>query len=201
MTAQINKGRAALLLIAGIPVVIILASSWLWYYVASGRLDLVDMLGTANQGSLISPPLALTDMALRDELNQPFQVPAGPPLWRILILGDAACEAEACRELVYYTRQIHTAMGKYSNRIERLYIAPGGQPDTPGLQALVEDYPKLKVLYTSPPDVGLLKDQAVSGTPAYFVVDPVGWVILGYAADADGKDIMADLKFLIKNSG
>jgi hypothetical protein len=204
VSEKISKNRMALLLIAGIPVIIILASTWLWYFVASGRLDLVGALGTSNKGLLLSPPVALEELRPRDVRGQPFQALADKPLWRILILGGESCDQD-CRQMVYYTRQIHTAMGKYSNRIERLYLAAGSEPGSNPLGELVEDYPKLNLLYTSAPAAETLlaatgPDLATGERPAYFVVDPEGWVILAYAAEADGKDIMADLKFLLKNS-
>ncbi len=198
MTDQTQKNRMALLLIAGIPVTIILASTWLWYYVANGRLDLVGMLGTANMGSLLSPPVAMADLGAVDASGRGFQARGERPLWRIMIVGEGGCD-QTCEHLVYYTRQIHTAMGKYTNRIERLYLATDSEPGTNPLGGLAKDYPKLNLLYTSAPAGETLR-AAAEGEPAYFVVDPEGWVILAYSAEADGKDIMADLKFLLKNS-
>ena len=128
---------------------------------------------------------------------------------RIMILGGETCD-ETCAHLVYYTRQIHTAMGKYTNRIERVFLAEGAAPGANPLGALAEDYPELNLLYTAAPAGRTLREAVASLAPAagsgaatepsYFVVDPQGWVILGYTAEADGKDIMADLKFLLKNS-
>lgn len=190
----------ALLLIAGVPVVIILAATWLWYYVASGRLDIVSVLGTANLGRLLDPPVAVADLSPVDGAGQVFSPHGDQPLWRIVLLGGAECD-ESCRHLLYYTRQIHTAMGKYASRIERVYLAAGANPAENPLGGLAGDYPRLKLLYTSAPaSQALLAATAGAPEPAYFVMDPEGWIILSYAADADGKDIMADLKFLLKNS-
>lgn len=190
-----SKNRLALLMIAGVPITIILASSWLWYYVASGRLDIVGVLGTSNQGTLLDPPLSLEQLSPVDESGEAFQVPGDRPLWRILLPVHDGCD-EGCRELLYYTRQIHTAMGKYSRRIERVLLASG-----PVDQQLSADYPGLKLLYTSASGMAALSNSGSGGADAgYYVVDPAGWIILSYAADADGKDIMADLKFLLKNS-
>jgi hypothetical protein len=186
----------ALLMIAGVPFIIILAATWLWYYVASGRLDLVGMLGTANRGTLLSPPLAAESLDLRNSLGGRFE-PRGPrPVWRIVIPGSSACNAD-CQQLLYYTRQIHTAMGKYANRIERVYLAQGTQPGDPAIEGLSEDYPALNLLYTS---ASAINPAEQGNEPGYYVMDPSGWLILSYARDADGKDVMADLKFLLKNS-
>jgi len=201
VTTPVNRNQMALLMIAGVPVIIILAATWLWYYVASGRLDLVGMLGTANRGTLLSPPLAAASLDLRNGLGGRFE-PRGPrPLWRIVIPGSSTCDAD-CQQLLYYTRQIHTAMGKYANRIERVYLAQGAAPGDPAVEALAEDYPALNLLYTSASAITpAAQGGAASGEkPGYYVMDPSGWLILSYPRDADGKDVMADLKFLLKNS-
>ncbi len=53
MTTDINQtrnNRLVLLMIAGIPLTMILAATWLWYFVVQGDLDIVGRLGTANAG-------------------------------------------------------------------------------------------------------------------------------------------------------
>ena len=65
MTLEVQRpgqGRIVLLLIAGIPLTMILAASWLWYFVANGDLDLVAALGTANNGELVTPPRDLQQL-------------------------------------------------------------------------------------------------------------------------------------------
>ena len=103
-------------------------------------------------------------------------------------------------------------MGKYQNRIGRVF-AVSGQPGEPSIAALEVEYPALKVLYTSTARMDALAagepaagdpaagdPVAAAATAAYYLVDPGGWIILSYPAGADGKDLMADLKFLLKNS-
>lgn len=62
-----NNNRMMLLLIGGIPLTIILAATWLWFFVARGELDLVSVLGTANRGTLVQPPRQMDEQLLRDE--------------------------------------------------------------------------------------------------------------------------------------
>lgn len=203
MTSTKSKNnRLTFLLIAGIPVVVILAASWLWFYVASGKLDLVDMLGTANRGTLLSPPVAIEELQLEDAAGEAYrQYQLEPALWRIMIPGRASCDAQ-CLSTLHYTRQIHTAMGKYRMRIERVFL--GLDMNGSELQSveLAAQYPQMKLLYTATSIFEGVLGAGASGaeTPAYYVVDPNGWIVLAYAANADGKDLMADLKFLLKNS-
>jgi hypothetical protein len=35
----------------------------------------------------------------------------------------------------------------------------------------------------------------------WYLVDPSGWIMMSYNRDNSYKDVMADLKFLLKNSG
>ena len=197
-----NRNRMTLLLIAGLPVMIILASSWLWYYVASGRLDLVELLGTSNRGSLLEPPVNLADLQVVDSGGVNFEPGAeDQPLWRIMVPGHKYCDAD-CWQLLHYTRQMHRAMGKYRNRIERVFLGVGTDGSEPLDAELAQQYPRLKLLYTpSALFQAQLHDRGTaSGQPAYYLVDPRGWIILSYPAGTDGKDLMADLKFLLKNS-
>ena len=48
MNDSTRANRTVLLLIGGLPVTMILLATWLWYYVASGELDIVGLLGTAD---------------------------------------------------------------------------------------------------------------------------------------------------------
>ena len=70
MTTDVNQtrnNRLVLLMIAGIPLTMILAASWLWYFVVKGDLDLVGALGTGNRGELVRPPRQLDDVALSEQ--------------------------------------------------------------------------------------------------------------------------------------
>ena len=202
MTEPAGKNRLTLLLIAGLPVTMILLATWLWFYVASGKIDLVELLGTANNGELLSPPLPLQDINVynsEDKLVTLFAV--DNELWRILIPAPQHCE-QACIQDLYYTRQIHTALGKYHNRIERIYLTRDRELAQGFPRDLQGEHPGLKVLYTPDADAAelwqqLLADESQTG---YFLVDPRGWIMMSYRSDMDGKDVMSDMKFLLKNS-
>ena len=97
---------------------------------------------------------------------------------------------------------MHTAMGKYKIRIERVFLGLDLNGSELQSAELAAQYPQMKLLYTA---TSIFEGVLAAGaggaeTPAYYVVDPNGWIMLAYAANADGKDLMADLKFLLKNS-
>ena len=201
MTESGNSNRMVVLFIAGLPVTMILLATWLWYYVERGDIDLVQVLGTANQGELLSPPLPLHDVALYDGTGAVVELfAADNSLWRILIPARGNCNA-ACVQRLYYTRQIRTAMGKYTDRIERLYVGREEHAIAMFPQDLRQQHPGLKILYTRGSELARLWEQ--SGTqsePAYFLVDPRGWVMMSYDSEVSYKGVLSDLKFLLKNS-
>lgn len=197
-----KNGRMTLLLIAGIPLIMILASTWLWFYVASGKVDLVDVLGTANKGTLLPSPVSLEELSVTNADGLRFSATrSAEPMWRILIPVTQSC-AERCLETLHYTRQIHAAMGKYRVRIDRLGLLAGIDANSSLAERLGRDYPELQLLYTSSAEfeAAFAQISADDQVPSYYVVDPYGWLMLAYSAADDGKDVMADLKFLLKNS-
>jgi hypothetical protein len=202
--SEVNVGnRRTLLLIAGIPVVILLLATVLWRLVDSGKIDLVAMLGTANHGTLLQPPVSLEGLSLTDGGgNLALFNPEAAGHWTLLLPATGPC-AQDCEQMLYYTRQIRAAMGKYSDRVERLYLREQG-PATPELdEFLLAEHPRMKVLYTPQAQLARLRGELERNAvdPAYYLVDPQGWVMMYYTAKSDGKDVMADLKFLLKNSG
>ena len=197
-----KSNRMVLLLIAGLPVTMILMATWLWVYVVDGDIDIVQIMGTANRGELLDPPQPLQDLQLQLASGEAYTPESElEPAWKILIVGGSVCATE-CEQALHYTRQIHTAMGKYQNRIERLYLLPDAIKAERRAAELSEEHPKLKVLYNAGPEqleLGVVRPDGV--LPAYYLVDPRGWVMMYYRSSTDGKDVMADLKFLLKNSG
>jgi hypothetical protein len=212
---QPDRGRMVLALIAGIPVMVILASTWLWYFVVRGDLDLVGALGTANRGNLLQPPRAIADLGLRDQSGESFAFPAGEAKWTLLIPQDGAVCAAACERRLYLTRQIHLAMGKEFNRLRRAWVGTVPVAETAlAVPALSDgaDAPAALDDYLRSQQAGLFTLQAPAAALAetfpeyavapdtWYLVDPAGWIMMSYNADVGYKDVIADLKFLLKNS-
>ena len=212
---QINKNRMVLLLIAGIPVTVILVATWLWYFVVNGDLDLVGMLGTANRGTLIQPPRQLDERELKDESGLSFKYADLEPRWTMLVPGAGAHCDEACEHSLYVTRQIHVAMGKDFTRLQRMYISEtrvestelavqelsDHRPAPPEFaQYLADEHQGLKTLTLNSGDYGPLFGEHGVDPSTWYLVDPQGWIMMFYNGEVPYKDVIADLKFLLKNS-
>jgi len=206
--------RAVLLLIGGIPVIIILVATWLWYFVARGDLDLVGALGTSNNGTLVQPPRQLDDHALTDADGLAITFAELEPRWALVIPAQGAqCDA-ACENTLYTTRQIHTAMGKEFNRIRRLFISDtaaadvslsvtalsDGRPAPARLEQYLEsEHRGMKALAVAATDHGVLFPEFADNPGTWYLVDPKGWIMMSYTAEISYKDVISDLKFLLKN--
>lgn len=211
---QANKnGRLVILLIAGIPVTLILAATWLWYFVVHGDLDLVGALGTSNRGELVQPPRQLADYPVQTDSGLPFTLPGGDPKWTFVLPVSQACDA-GCEANLYTTRQIHLAMGKEFPRIRRFLVArdsvsalaltapalSDGSPLPASLGELIagEHRGLVPLQLEASGFENLFAGDYPPGT--WFLMDPAGWVMMAYTPDIHYKDVIADLKFLLKNS-
>ncbi len=214
MTEQSRSNRLVLLTIIGLPVTMFLTATWLWYYVASGHLDLVGALGTANQGTLVEPPRPLHEaQLLAADGPKPY---AGLPVkWTMLVVNPGAECGEACEAKLYVTRQIHLALGKYFDRVDRIYLSDAGLSETElAVDALSDQSPlpdsfasymeqqhrDLLPLTLASGELGALVPELREDPSTWYLVDPAGWVMMSYNSSISYKDVISDLKFLLKNS-
>jgi len=210
-----GHNRMVLLLIAGIPVTMVLAATWLWFFVASGELDLVDALGTANRGSLVQPPRQIDDTQILDQEGAPLRYRDLEPRWAMVTVAAEHCDA-ACEGALYLTRQVHVALGKDFNRIRRLLVSERPLPGIPlqvdalsdgsaapgDLAALLAgEHDGVRALRLSAGGVDRLFGEVRQDNSTWYLVDPAGWIMMSYNSGTGYKDVIADMKFLLKNSG
>ena len=210
-----NNNRLVLLMIAGIPLTMILMASWLWYFVVRGDLDLVGVLGTANRGTLVQPPRQLDDFELSEQTGVPIKYADLERRWTMLVPQAAGACDQACEQRLYLTRQIHVAMGKEFGRLRRLFMSEDavadiglavaelsdGRPAPPGFARLLADEHRgLKALRLETGAYANLFAEHMADPSTWYLVDPAGWIMMSYDSEVSYKDVISDLKFLLKNS-
>ncbi|PCD00380.1 hypothetical protein [Halopseudomonas pelagia] len=148
-----------------------------------------------NRSDLVEPQIQLEDWQLVAD-----PVGYGSP-WRVLVTSPQACE-EACLQLLHEARQINVALGREAGRVKHM-LALATQPPAELLEQLESEYPRL--------EKGTLDSAAYQNSlnqhpqewqqgPQLWVVDPLGRVVLHQDADKPGKQLLDDLKHLLKVS-
>ena len=212
----LTTGFAVLLGVAFMSGTMILSATWLWFFVVRGDLDLIGSLGTANRGELVQPPIQIADAGLTDPGGSPFTYSGPEAKWTMVIPGaNGRCDS-ICENNLYTTRQIHVALGKDFNRIRRVYINETGPADTqltvqelsdnspaPGSFAtfLADEHRGLIPLLLESKGVEELFAKYRTDPGTWYLVDPAGWIMMSYNQAVSYKDVIADIKFLLKNSG
>ncbi len=188
-------------LILGSLALVILISTLLFRAATTGKIDLPNVLGTKNNGTLITPPQPLADLPLQIAGGNTFQLDALPKQWNLLIPVARHCD-EQCQQTLYTTRQLHIALGKNARRVRR-FLVTTEYPLDAEFERLLSEHPKLEVLtadaatfaqFFAKANLQPLRDRQ------YFIADPNGWVMMYYNDTHNGKAVMADLKFLLTNS-
>ena len=219
MTAQSpamaqRRARRVLLLIAGIPLSMMLAATALWWAVQNGYVDILGSVGTANHGELINPPRSLTDVVFQHEGVADTLWEDLPAKWRLLVVQRGDVCGDTCQQQLYQTRQIHLALGKDFNRVGRVVLghvatasvtAPADLEDGEASLALLDWLGKEHVgvtpLTLPASQLNALVPESVDQPEHWYVVDPAGWIMMRISDDLYYKDVISDLRFLLKHSG
>ena len=185
--------RMSLLIIAGM-FIVPLALAWLMY---SGAIN-YNPVNTRNLGELVQPPVPVPMGALRPAVPDSTPLDTLEEHWVVAYLLPANCDA-GCLDDVTMLRQVHRASGKNQSRIRVLLM--GAEPG-PSSQALLDVYPSF-VLAARPGSAfgaGLSRVATDSGAPSersVYLLDPLGNIMLFYAAGFDANDLKKDLKRLL----
>ena len=123
-------------------------------------------------------------------------VQADESRWQLLVSAPQACEAQ-CQHLVYLARQIQIGLGRDASRASHALAA--AQPLDAGYSArLAREYPQLQRYPLELPRYQ--KTAPGIEAPQLWIVDPHGNLVLRYGVDVNGKDLLKDLRQLLKLS-
>jgi hypothetical protein len=158
------------------------------------RQKMIELFGTTNQGQLVKPALDVSSLLVA--------IPAtDKPKWQIIVVGGDTC-GQICEDILLNTRQIHMLLGKYTGRVQRVFLqSPNQLLDE---QWLTEQHPFLQIADL---DTAQFKQLLVNNSAdwdmestRYFVVTPDNKAILYFTADNDANGLLDDLKHLLKYS-
>jgi len=186
-----RRGRRTLLMVAAIfllPVVLAFAL----YYGNVWR-----PMGSSSKGELITParPLAAEGLKLPDGGAAGADVLQGK--WSIVYVGDGACDAD-CRATLVYGRQSRLALNNEMTRVQIVMLASANCCD----RGVEQHVPGIRLLDASSPDAAPMLAQFpdTSRARSLFIVDPLGNLMMRHDAAETSKDLLTDLKKLLKLS-
>jgi len=180
-----TRGRILLLLIAAVFFGPLLGAAWL-YYRGSDLLP----ESRVNHGVLLEPIVNLVDAVPASTLHS-------HPSWRLLYAGDGPCAAP-CRAALHTMRQSRLMLGKEMDRLDRVFlhggVAPDNLPDTDGGEGLIllEDAGLRAVLDNKRP--------VTIPAGGFFLIDPHGNLVLYFSPDIEPRDMVDDIKRLLRLS-
>jgi cytochrome oxidase Cu insertion factor (SCO1/SenC/PrrC family) len=196
LNQRVKRGRLTLVLIASAFIVPVLIAAWMQ------RVAFEEgVWGGTQHGTLIEPPLALRDFHLPAWQGQDVTLAELKGKWTMLYMapdidqGPAECAAE-CRQAVYYMRQIRLALGKDMKRVQRILLVT---PGSGWLEEIAKEYEGMRIVFDAGAEDSLLQ-QFEPVQPGIYIVDPLGNAMMIYALQTDPRDILKDLKKLLRNS-
>ncbi|MBB3240930.1 hypothetical protein FHW68_002450 [Pseudomonas sp. Tn43] len=175
-----RRGRLQLLLILlGVVGPMILATGMykLQFWVPEGR---------SYHGELIGNGQTRADIGVTAQENR----------WQLLVTAPKDCSVD-CQQLVYLARQIQIGLGRDASRASHaLAIA---QPLNSDYETkLQREYPQLQRYSLDPPTY--IKGARSNDMPHLWIIDPHGNLVLRYDPTVKGKDLLNDLRHLLKLS-
>ncbi|MEE3507943.1 MULTISPECIES: hypothetical protein [unclassified Pseudomonas] len=175
-----RKGRLQLILVLLValgPILLATGMYKLQFWVPDGR---------SYHGELIGNGQGRADLG----------VPADEPRWQLLVSAPQGCAAD-CQQLVYLARQVQIGLGRDATRASHALAT--AQPLEANYSAkLTREYPQLQRY-----PLDLLRYNTLAPgveAPHLWIVDPHGNLVLRYDAKVDGKDLLNDLRQLLKLS-
>ena len=182
-----RPGRLQFLLVAAAFLGPLLIAGWRYFQGGS----FVPM-GRTNYGALLEPIINLND-ALPDSAIRTHHAAS----WVLLYANEDPCD-DPCREALHTLRQSRLMLGKDMDRLTRVFLHGDTQPDT---VFLAEKHRGLITLKDARLN-GLLNDKKPAELAAggYFLIDPLGNLVLYFRPDIDPSEMVDDIERLLRLS-
>ena len=185
-----NSGRLVASLIFLTPIIVLFASSAMFYSGYSPQ-------GTVNKGTLLSEPIQLSELQL-DVVSGPLK-DEFPGKWSIVQFVSGDC-TEKCWETLYSSRQINIRLAKNSDRVVRYLINVGANNlSNQSIKKISEQYPLLNTGIIKGDLLPLSVAKKLQDSP-YILFDPLGNGILIYDSTLPSGELLEDIKKVLQNS-
>lgn len=190
MTAETRKrglGRLQLTLIAAVFAGPLALAAWMYY----SNSSLTPASGS-NKGALLLPIVSLRAAEPKSDLHK-----IAPDQWLMLYANTAEC-GDTCRDALVRLRQSRLMLGKDMPRVVRVFLHGDSAPDTVSLE---QQHAGL-ITITDRGLSALLEDKRPADLQSggCYLIDPLGNLVMYFPPELNPKDMVGDIKHLLKLS-
>lgn len=178
--------RVQMLVIAGVFLGPLLIAAIMYY---GGALQ---PEGRTNHGALLEPIISIPETLPESTIAE-----QGDGYWLLVYSDQAAC-GEDCTQALYTTRQLRKMLGKEMDRLKRVWL----HGETP-LDTVFLSKEHAGLITLADQDLSaLLNNKKPAELPAggYFLVDPLGNLVMYFEPGIDPSLMVEDIKRLLKLS-
>ncbi len=169
--------------------------AWFMY---DGTLDMAPT-NKANHGNLVEPPVSLSWSDVDQDAAE-LSSTALEGHWVILYPAYQSCGRE-CIDDITQLRQVHVATGRNQDRV-RIALLFDVLPQEPQRSELLKIHPRF--VFTAAPSTlftqalqQIQASQSAGNRPAFYLVDPLGNIMMTYGREHSMSDLNKDLKRLL----
>jgi hypothetical protein len=166
--------------------------SYLTYYVIKPQ-------GRTNYGDLIDPrAYPIPELSVSTLDGKPAALEQFKGKWIMLQVNGGDCQ-KACADKLYYMRQLRFAQGKDMDRIERVWLVTDKEAINP---QLIREFEGTSMLRVDAKKLAawLPVDAGTSAADHYYMIDPLGNLMMRFPKDPDNNKIKKDIGKLLRAS-
>ena len=158
-----------------------------------------DIQSFTNKGEILDPIVHISDFELTDQEGKLIPTEKLTYKWRIISFLKADCD-ESCKSRIFDSRQIYTLLGKDRHRVIRMFVHL--EPESATLKEyLAAEHPNvIHVRGKEDRIVKALTNNASITQNEIYIMDPMGNVMMRFTQDQPDKDLLKDIKRLLKAS-
>ncbi len=174
-----------MLLIASVFFGPLAVATWMYY---GGALQ---PDGRTNHGVLLEPIVNIVE-ALPES-----QISAQDGFWVLVYANDGVC-SENCEQSLLTLRQSRLMLGKEMDRLTRVFLHGDSPPDTVFIAA--EHAGLISLRDSGFSELLQNKKPAMLAAGGYFLIDPLGNLVMYFEPQINPADMVEDIKHLLKFS-
>lgn len=183
-------GRIKMLLVLLVCASPVLASYFTYYVIRPE--------GRVNVGRLLDPQRPMPGGLALQQLDGSPVLPAQlRQQWLLVAVAGGACEA-LCERQLYLQRQLREALGREKERVERVWLIDDASVVRPALLPALESATVLRAERAALD--AWLPAEPGGGRALFYLVDPLGNLMMSFPPDASPSQVKRDLERLLRAS-